>query len=91
VVILSFGAFSLGYGENSPIWQRGLAILAHGLCLLPLIHGLNALLMLIPPAVFAVNYWLSLKLSWWTHKVVEASAGFSIATTLVLMCLCLWR
>ena len=89
VWFLSTGVFCLPYGHNSPIWIRGLTILAHGLCLSPLVWGMNGILMIIPPVGFALNYWLSRKFSWWTWKVVEAANGFSISVTLVLMSL--WK
>ena len=89
VWLLSTLVFHLGYGENTPILMRGLTILAHGLCLAPLIHGHNALIMILPPLAFGIGYWLSRKFNWFTWKIVEAGNGFIIGASLILMSL--WR
>lgn len=89
VWLLSTGVFHLGYGENSPIFMRMMTLLAHGLCLVPLIVGFNAVLIFVTPLVFGLGYWLSRKLNFFTWKVVEGAVGFSISCSLVLMCL--WR
>lgn len=89
VWLLATGAFHLGYGENTPVFMRALTLLAHGLCLVPLIVGLNAILMFIPPLAFGGGYWLSRKFNFVTWKVIEAIAGGSIACSLVVMSL--WR
>jgi len=84
---LMMGSLCLGYGENHPFWRKLCAILALGLCLLPLAGGINALLTLIVPLVFGANYWLSRKFNWWTHKILELSAGFSMGVVVVLLAL----
>jgi len=86
-LFLTIGACHLGYGESHPLWRKALAILALGLCLLPLASGVNALLTLIVPLVFSMNYWLSRKFNWWTHKISELSAGFSMGIVVILLAL----
>lgn len=89
VWLLATGCFHLGYGESASDLQKILVMLAHGLCLAPLILGANAIIMIIPPLSFGMAYWLSRKFNWFTWKISEAIAGFSIACSLILMSL--WR
>ena len=84
---LMVGAFCLPYGESSHVIIRGLTALSFGLCLLPMAHRKNWFVLLIPPAAFAANYFISLNWAPWTHKIVELSAGFFLGITVTVLSL----
>lgn len=84
---LIIGATSLGYGENTPFLFKTLTTLSFAVCLVPMAHKKNALLTLIVPVVFGLNYYLSLNVDFWTWKLVELATGFAFGFTVVLLAL----
>jgi len=70
--ILSMVAFSMPYGDNTPILLKVFTAVAMGACLLPL--QLNPIVAVVP-AVFLIGMILSNKFNWFTWKWVELLTG----------------
>jgi hypothetical protein len=90
--LLTIGAMHFPYGSNSPVWQRALTAFSFAVCLAPLAFvfspfgiGIDVLFTLITPIVFGFLYWVSLKWSFLTWKLVELATGFAMGGVVVMI------